>query len=161
GKTPRSGRQPHRLRRSERSGPARAAAEVVRNPRPADSPRRGSRGSGPRYGAAGRHRRPRPAAPPPPLQHGGPIQPAPAPPHVRRRLNLIALPPFQKFTLEGGKHVPRVRAGRGPKIPMAQREFTIQNKLGIHARPAAQFVKTASRFQAEVRVEKDGEEVDG
>ena len=44
---------------------------------------------------------------------------------------------------------------------MAQREFTIQNKLGIHARPAAQFVKTASRFQADIRVEKDGEEVDG
>ena len=44
---------------------------------------------------------------------------------------------------------------------MAQREFTIQNKLGIHARPAAQFVKTASRFSSEVRVEKDGEEVDG
>lgn len=41
------------------------------------------------------------------------------------------------------------------------REFTILNKLGIHARPAAQFVKTASRFQCEVRVEKDGEEVDG
>ena len=46
-------------------------------------------------------------------------------------------------------------------MPMAQREFTIQNKLGIHARPAAQFVKTASRFSSEVRVEKDGEEVDG
>ena len=44
---------------------------------------------------------------------------------------------------------------------MPQREFTIQNKLGIHARPAAQFVKTASRFSSEVRVEKDGEEVDG
>ena len=44
---------------------------------------------------------------------------------------------------------------------MAQREFTIQNKLGIHARPAAQFVKMASRFSAEIRVEKDGEEVDG
>lgn len=44
---------------------------------------------------------------------------------------------------------------------MAQREFTIQNKLGIHARPAAQFVKTASKFAAEIRVEKDGEEVDG
>lgn len=41
------------------------------------------------------------------------------------------------------------------------RELTILNKLGIHARPAAQFVKTASRFQCEVRVEKDGEEVDG
>lgn len=44
---------------------------------------------------------------------------------------------------------------------MARRDLTIQNKLGIHARPAAQFVKTASRFQADIRVEKDGEEVDG
>jgi phosphocarrier protein len=41
------------------------------------------------------------------------------------------------------------------------RELTIQNKLGIHARPAAQFVKIANRFTGEVRVEKDGEEVEG
>lgn len=41
------------------------------------------------------------------------------------------------------------------------RDFQILNKLGIHARPAAQFVKTASRFECEIRVEKDGEEVDG
>lgn len=44
---------------------------------------------------------------------------------------------------------------------MPSREFTISNKLGIHARPAAQFVKTASQFTADIRVEKDGEEVDG
>ncbi|MBJ7256412.1 MAG: HPr family phosphocarrier protein [Akkermansiaceae bacterium] len=44
---------------------------------------------------------------------------------------------------------------------MAKQEFTILNKLGIHARPAAQFVKTANRFQADIFVEKDGEEVDG
>ena len=44
---------------------------------------------------------------------------------------------------------------------MAQKDFTILNKLGIHARPAAQFVKTANRFQADIFVEKDGEEVDG
>jgi phosphocarrier protein len=44
---------------------------------------------------------------------------------------------------------------------MASRDFTIQNKLGIHARPAAQFVKMASRFTCEIQVEKDGEEVDG
>lgn len=44
---------------------------------------------------------------------------------------------------------------------MVTRELTIQNKLGIHARPAAHFVKTASKFDCEVRVEKDGEEVDG
>jgi phosphocarrier protein len=46
-------------------------------------------------------------------------------------------------------------------IATASREFTILNKLGIHARPAAQFVKTASGFGCEIRVEKDGEEVDG
>ena len=44
---------------------------------------------------------------------------------------------------------------------MARRDFTIQNKLGIHARPAAQFVKMANRFKCEITVEKDGEEVDG
>lgn len=44
---------------------------------------------------------------------------------------------------------------------MVKKEFTILNKLGIHARPAAQFVKTANRFEANVFVEKDGEEVDG
>ena len=44
---------------------------------------------------------------------------------------------------------------------MVRKDFTILNKLGIHARPAAQFVKTSNRFQADVRVEKDGEEVDG
>lgn len=44
---------------------------------------------------------------------------------------------------------------------MTQKDFTIQNKLGIHARPAAQFVKMANRFKADIMVEKDGEEVDG
>lgn len=44
---------------------------------------------------------------------------------------------------------------------MPSAEFTITNKLGIHARPAAQFVKTANSFSAEVVVEKDEEEVDG
>ena len=44
---------------------------------------------------------------------------------------------------------------------MAKKDFTILNKLGIHARPAAQFVKMANRFKSEILVEKDGEEVDG
>ena len=44
---------------------------------------------------------------------------------------------------------------------MPSAEYTITNKLGIHARPAAQFVKTANGFDAEVTVEKDDEEVDG
>lgn len=36
------------------------------------------------------------------------------------------------------------------------RELTILNKYGIHARPAALFVKTAGRFASEIMVEKDG-----
>ncbi|MBL48293.1 MAG: phosphocarrier protein HPr [Roseibacillus sp.] len=44
---------------------------------------------------------------------------------------------------------------------MPTKELTISNKLGIHARPAAQFVKTASKFEADIRVQKDGEEVNG
>tara|TARA_B100000900_G_C20579630_1_gene716908 strand:+ start:1499 stop:1765 length:267 start_codon:yes stop_codon:yes gene_type:complete len=44
---------------------------------------------------------------------------------------------------------------------MLSKEVTVPNKLGIHARPAAQFVKTASQFEAEIRVEKDGEEING
>ncbi|WP_420634633.1 HPr family phosphocarrier protein [Candidatus Palauibacter sp.] len=37
----------------------------------------------------------------------------------------------------------------------------IQNRLGLHARPAAEFVKLASRFDAEVWVEKEEVEVNG
>jgi phosphocarrier protein HPr len=41
------------------------------------------------------------------------------------------------------------------------RELVITNKMGIHARPAAMFVKAASQFDADVFVEKDGERVNG
>jgi phosphocarrier protein len=41
------------------------------------------------------------------------------------------------------------------------REVIIANKLGIHARPAAMFVKTANRFACEILVEKDGEKING
>lgn len=44
--------------------------------------------------------------------------------------------------------------------PMTK-EFVVLNKLGIHARPAALFVKTANRFACEIYVEKDGEKING
>lgn len=52
------------------------------------------------------------------------------------------------------------------KLPEADdlkvhKELVVQNKLGIHARPAALFVKTANRFGCNVMVEKDGETVNG
>jgi phosphocarrier protein HPr len=41
------------------------------------------------------------------------------------------------------------------------RNFVIQNQYGMHARPAALFVKAASRFDADIFVEKDGNRVSG
>ena len=41
------------------------------------------------------------------------------------------------------------------------RDLVVSNKLGVHARPAAMFVKIANRFASEVFVEKDGETVNG
>jgi phosphocarrier protein len=41
------------------------------------------------------------------------------------------------------------------------RQVQIVNRAGMHARPAAQFVKTAGRFAADITVEKDGLEVNG
>lgn len=39
--------------------------------------------------------------------------------------------------------------------------MVVRNEHGIHARPAALFVKMAARFSAEVTVEKDGIEING
>jgi phosphocarrier protein len=44
---------------------------------------------------------------------------------------------------------------------MLTKEFTITNKLGLHARPAAMFVKVSSAHDAEIWVEKDDEQVNG
>ncbi|ALC16091.1 MAG TPA: HPr family phosphocarrier protein [Deferrimonas sp.] len=44
---------------------------------------------------------------------------------------------------------------------MEKREFIIVNRLGLHARAAAQLVQTANRFRSEVLVEKEGLEVNG
>jgi len=41
------------------------------------------------------------------------------------------------------------------------KEVTVLNKSGIHARPAAMFVKTANRFGSDIFVEKDGEKING
>lgn len=41
------------------------------------------------------------------------------------------------------------------------KNVVIDNRHGLHARPAALFVKTANRFQAEIWIEKEGERVNG
>jgi phosphocarrier protein HPr len=44
---------------------------------------------------------------------------------------------------------------------IAEREFDIPNRLGLHARAAAQLVRLANRYASEIRVRKDGVEVNG
>jgi phosphocarrier protein HPr len=44
---------------------------------------------------------------------------------------------------------------------MLKKDFLIINKLGLHARASALFVKTSSRFTAEIRLSKEGVEVNG
>lgn len=44
---------------------------------------------------------------------------------------------------------------------MIEELLLIENKHGLHARPAAQFVKIAGKFKSEIKVIKDGLEVNG
>ncbi len=53
------------------------------------------------------------------------------------------------------------KTGPEAKSQKIEKEITIVNRLGLHARPAALFVKVASRFRSDVWVKKEGEEVNG
>lgn len=44
---------------------------------------------------------------------------------------------------------------------MPERTVRITNKLGLHARPAAEIVKTAARFKSEITIIRDDLEVNG
>ncbi len=44
---------------------------------------------------------------------------------------------------------------------MVKQKITIKNKLGLHARAAVKFVNLANRFTSTVKIEKDGNEIDG
>ena len=44
---------------------------------------------------------------------------------------------------------------------MIRREIEIRNRLGLHARAAARFVHTASRFRSRVTAGRDGRVMDG
>lgn len=43
---------------------------------------------------------------------------------------------------------------------MKKFEFTITDKEGIHARPAGQLVKEASKYQSSITLEKEGKQAD-
>lgn len=48
-----------------------------------------------------------------------------------------------------------------PGQETVEKTFMINNKLGLHARPAAVFVQTANRFESSVEVQKEELNIDG
>lgn len=44
---------------------------------------------------------------------------------------------------------------------VVEKKVVIRNKLGLHARPAALFVRTANRFQSEITIQKGKHKVNG
>lgn len=44
---------------------------------------------------------------------------------------------------------------------MQSRKITIINKLGMHARAAARFVQTASRYNCDIQISRNGRAVNG
>ena len=46
-------------------------------------------------------------------------------------------------------------------MPKVQKEIMIKNPQGLHARPAAIFVQTAAKYNADISITKDGEKVNG
>lgn len=44
---------------------------------------------------------------------------------------------------------------------MVEKEVQLTNKLGLHARPAAMVVQTASKFSSEIKLIKDDLEING
>jgi phosphocarrier protein len=46
-------------------------------------------------------------------------------------------------------------------LPVYEAEFVVRSELGLHARPAGQFVALADRFDAEIAVGRGDEWVDG
>ena len=53
------------------------------------------------------------------------------------------------------------RSAGAPPGQKIEKEITVINRLGLHARPAAMFVRIASRYRSEIWVEKEGEQING
>jgi phosphocarrier protein HPr len=48
-----------------------------------------------------------------------------------------------------------------PALPPLVKELLVQNKMGVHARPAAMIVRITNRYKCDVFVEKEEEQVNG
>jgi phosphocarrier protein len=70
---------------------------------------------------------------------------------------------WQIVSLQGNIIPPKMSGAKklGHEASEVTRSMVVLNKLGIHARPASQFVQVASRYHSEILVEKDGDIANG
>jgi phosphocarrier protein HPr len=61
----------------------------------------------------------------------------------------------------GGSTVEPTPRAESEERLIEERRVEIVNRLGLHARPAAELVKLAGRFTSEIHLEKDGLRVNG
>jgi phosphocarrier protein HPr len=54
-----------------------------------------------------------------------------------------------------------IRFGGGAASMSVERKVRLVNRHGLHARPAAEFVKLANQFQASIQISKDGQDING
>ncbi len=79
---------------------------------------------------------------------------------LESKLNALVSLWFQGFN-EGAEILASIFPSLESPQLMICKIFLIRNKFGLHARPSASFVQTASGFQSEIQVEKDGQVADG
>lgn len=94
------------------------------------------------------------------MQTGVPLKEIPQSGHSSREKSFVNYLVWQRLC-EAGIVVMQMSAARKVEDLRITKELIVINKLGIHARPAALFVKTANKFECDVFVEKDGEKVNG
>ncbi|PYO82959.1 MAG: hypothetical protein DMD65_07125 [Gemmatimonadetes bacterium] len=78
-----------------------------------------------------------------------------------RRLRALVVAAGQAYGCAVRPWAPRGGRPRGGAVAVIERAAKIVNPLGMHARPAAEFVKVANRFKAAVEVRKDDLAVNG
>jgi phosphocarrier protein len=70
-------------------------------------------------------------------------------PRPHSEFNRVFFPPYMN------------KSDATPTAPQLSKELVVQNKMGVHARPAAMIVRITNKYKADVFVEKDDEQVNG
>src|SRR5260370_16884802 len=73
---------------------------------------------------------------------------------LRQTLNSTGVTPFLRLIITAKRMSAKQATESGSNMT---KDFRVYNKLGIHARPAAMFVKLANRFNCDIFVENDAE----